>query len=326
MGFPVSDQDSKRPDIRKIALAVFVSAVAIILPGKFWMYFGWMHMLLPLVAFYLLARFGEYTGKRVLVTACVLSVLGSALLGVLDSLLFAAVFLLSGYVLYRSFHNQDSPGLSGLKTSLALGCGWILILFGSSLGSDVSVYGQLIQILDQGISEALVFYRQNDSVSAETLVMLETTLQQMKTIVPMILPAILGSLMLFITWFTMVTGNSIMNRIRVASPWPSYSYWQLPDKLIWGVIAMAILALLPVYLPKLLAINSLIMLSMVYTFQGLSVVVFFMNKWNVPILLRSLFYVMVILQSFGTIILLFLGIADIWLDFRKLKLTTAENQ
>lgn len=321
----MSEQRYEQPDIRKILTAVVLCSMAVILPGLYWMYFGWIHMMLPLLSFYILGRFGEYTGTRLLLSAGLLSAVVCTISGSLDSVLFSAVFLISGYVLFRCFKNHETPVISGFKTALTLCCGWVLILMGSSLGSEVSVYGQLTSILDQGIAEALNFYRQSESVSSETLVMLEATLYQMKTIIPLILPAILGSVILFVTWFTLVTGHGILSRTKVGSPWPIYSHWQLPEKLIWAVISMAILALLPVYLPKIIAINSLIMLSMVYCFQGLSVVVFFMNKWNVPILLRSLFYVMVLLQSFGTIVLLFLGITDIWFDFRKLKVNAAEN-
>ncbi len=45
---------------------------------------------------------------------------------------------------------------------------------------------------------------------------------------------------------------------------------------------------------------------------------FFLDKWNVPIVFRSFFYVMIVFQSFGTALLLVAGIADIWFDFRKL--------
>jgi len=98
-----------------------------------------------------------------------------------------------------------------------------------------------------------------------------------------------------------------------------FRQWSLPEKLIWAVIAMGACILIPVEpLPKI-GINCVLLLIIIYCFQGLSITVFFMNKWKVPILLRSFFYVMIVFQSLGTLVLLFFGIADIWLDFRKLK-------
>ncbi len=136
---------------------------------------------------------------------------------------------------------------------------------------------------------------------------------------PIIMPAILGSFVLLITWFTMVIGNRLVFKISGLAPWEQYRYWQLPEKLIWVVILMGAFTLTPLHPVREIGINGLILLSLVYCFQGMAIAVFFMAKWNIPILFRSFFYVMIIFQSFGTVLLLFLGIADIWFDVRKLR-------
>jgi uncharacterized protein YybS (DUF2232 family) len=120
----------------------------------------------------------------------------------------------------------------------------------------------------------------------------------------------------------MILGNVLLLKTSGNAPWTSCRYWQLPEKVIWLVIGAGLLAMLPIQIIRPIGINSLVLLSIVYCFQGISIAVFFMNKWNVPILLRSFFYVMIIFQSLGTFILLIVGIADIWFDFRKLKQET----
>lgn len=195
----------------------------------------------------------------------------------------------------------------------------------TSFGTEVNSYQLLINTLDTGITEALGYYRESGDISAESLVILESTLVQMKTIVPVIMPSILGSMILFVIWFTMVLGNRLLRTVSIDDPWGHYRLWQLPDKLIWLGILLGLCSILPLSLIKSFGINGLILLSVIYTFQGLSIVVYFMHKWNVPILLRSFLYVMVILQSFGTIILLICGVADIWFDFRKMKKATPES-
>ena len=149
--------------------------------------------------------------------------------------------------------------------------------------------------------------------------MLETTLHWMKVYIPLVMPSILGSFILALTWFTMVLGNILVPKTGGNAPWENYQLWQLPEKIIWPSIGAGLCALLPIQLVRTIGINVLVLLSMIYCFQGLSIAVFFMNKWKVPLLLRSFFYVMVIFQSFGTILLLIFGIGDIWFDFRKLK-------
>ena len=306
-------------EIGKIITAILSTTAIVVLPGIAWGLFGWLHLLLPLLAFAVLSKFGKYTGKKFLLTATVFSLICYIILGNIDLFVFSAIFLFAGYVLFSSFENNERPALSGFKTAVVIGIGWSAVLAFFTWGSDISPYRQLITTLDLGISEALTYYRASDSVTPETLAMLETTLSQMKIIVPLIMPAILGSLVLLVSWFTMILSNTLIIRQNGSSSWSSYGMWQLPDKIIWVAICMGLLTMVPVAGMRIIALNALILLSVVYCFQGLAVSVHFMNKWNVPILMRSFFYVMMIVQTFGTIVLLVLGIADVWLDLRKLK-------
>lgn len=315
----MSSQENQQPNMGRIISTILLASLVIVLPGLQWSLFGWLHIFLPLVAFFLLGRYGGYTGKRLLVIAVAISFVIYSLINSFDLFIFSFTLLLSGYVLYCSAEQQDTPALSGLKSSLTLAGGWVLILTALSFGSEVSAYEQFLSSLDEGIGEALKYYRASSDISAETLVMLETTLYWMKVYIPLIMPSILGSFVLVITWITMVLGNTILQRTCGKAPWINYQFWQLPEKIIWPVIGAGLLALLPIPLFRITGINILVLLSIVYCFQGLSIAVFFMNKWNVPLLLRSFFYVMVIIQSFGTIVLLVFGIGDIWFDFRKLK-------
>lgn len=317
----MTSTDQGKLEVGKILTAILTTTAIIILPGIAWELFGWLHLLLPLLAFGILCKFGEYTGKKFLATATIISLICFLFLGNIDLFAFSAIFLFSGYMLFTSYQRGESVALSGFKTALTIGIGWSVVLAFFTWGSDISPYRQLITTLDTGISEALTYYRDSENVAPETMVMLESTLSQMKVIIPLIMPAILGSLILLVTWLTMLLGNTLVIRQNGTSRWQNYGYWQLPDKVIWLAIIMGGMTLLPVSMVKAVAVNVLILLSLVYSFQGLAVAVFYMNKWNVPVLMRSFFYVMMIVQTFGTIILLVIGIADVWLDLRKIKAT-----
>lgn len=318
----MASQGNEQPDIGRIARTILLASLVIVLPGWQWSLFGWLHMFLPLLAFYTLSRYGGYTGKRLLIIAIAISLFVFLLLENFDLFVFSLALLLSGYVLFFSAERHDPPALSGLKSSVTLAGGWVVVLILLSFGSEGSAYSQLVHTLDAGIGEAISYYRQSNEISADTLVMLEATLYRMKVIIPLIMPSILGSFILAITWFTMVMGNLLLLKTSGSAPWTSYRYWHLPEKIIWLVIGAGMLVFLPNHLFRSIGINGLILISIVYCFQGLSIVVYFMNKWHVPLLLRSFFYVMIVFQSFGTVILLIFGIADIWFDFRKLKQET----
>ncbi len=321
----MTDSEVHKPEMSSIISIILLVFLTLVLPGFQWSLFGWLHILLPLLSFYLLSRYGLHTGNRLLLTAVGLAFVLFLLLQRIDFFFLALSLLPVGYVLVHAANNHESPALSGMKAALTLtGCSFV-VFAGLSIGSEVSFYSQLLTSLDEGISEALEYYRASGSITGDTLVLLENTLLQMRVIVPIIMPAILGSFVLLITWFTMVIGNRLIFKISGLAPWEQYRYWQLPEKLIWIVISMGAFTLIPLHPVREIGINGLILLSLVYCFQGMAIAVFFMDKWNIPILFRAFFYVMIIFQSFGTVLLLFLGIADIWFDFRKLRLVAEDT-
>lgn len=315
----MASQGYQQPDIKSILVIILLVSLALLLPGLQWSFFGWMYVFLPLFAFCVFCKFGSTTGKKLLLIAAAISLATHLLLGSIELFLFSSVMLLPGLVLHRSAELGESPARSGLKGCLSLIGGWLFVLAVATAGSEVSLYSEMLQTMDQALTQALEQYRQSVGISAEALVVIETTITQMKVIIPAIMPGILGSVVLFIIWTTMVLGNIIQKWTGWSSAWPDFRQWSLPEKLIWGVIAMGIFILVPIDpLPKI-GINCTILLSIIYCFQGMSITVFFMNKWKVPTLIRSFFYVIIVFQSVGTLILLFFGIADIWVDFRKLK-------
>ena len=315
----VSEQGQDRPDIRKILMSIVLVASALALPSLHWSLFSWMYLALPLLALLIVGKFGGHVGGKMLLTAVVVALVFHLVGGSFRLFLFASAMLPPGYVLCRTALGGATAAQSGLLASLALCGGWLLTGAALVAVGDASVYRQLLGGLDQALLEASAQYRQSGEIDASTLMVVETTITQMRTIIPAILPGVLGSLILVIVWTTMAFGKIVLVRVSGLSLWKDFSLWSLPERVIWLVIAAGICVMLPWQpLPKV-GINGLLLLAIIYCFQGMSVTVFLMQKWRVPLLLRSFIYVMIVFQSLGTLALLFLGIADIWLDFRKQK-------
>ena len=296
-----------------------------VLPLTNWTIFGWLHLLLPTLVFYVLSEQGMYSGNRVIILGASVGLIGSLALGSIHLFVFAATLLPVGYILANSASKQETAVTTGLKGTVVLGLIWSLFLSGIVVPGDQSPYMQLVESLHMGIDEAIKYYRVSESVSVEMDMVLETTLQEMKIVVPLILPAIIGCFALTLVWFSMVVGNLLVLKRCKRQSWPLFQHWKLPDKLIWFAIATGIATFVPVESVQTVGANFVILLSLIYCFQGFSITVFFMNKWNVPIIFRSFVYVMVIFQSFGTIALLAIGIIDTWLDLRKLS-SSSESQ
>ena len=82
--------------------------------------------------------------------------------------------------------------------------------------------------------------------------------------------------------------------------------------------AMGFAIFFPITKIQFVAINSLIVMSVIYVFNGLSIVMFFFNRYNIPSWARFGVYALIIVQQMFLFVLALAGLFDQWIDFRKL--------
>lgn len=313
------DQAIKQPSVGQIFRNILLIFAGITLPGISFAYFGWLHLFLPLIIFFFLTKYGLHIGNRFIVAGIALSFMAGIVTGTLGAMLFSFSLIPASYMLNHSGFRGNSPPLSGLKGVATQTLCWWLLLMSLGVITGESAYGSLITTITSALDETLIFYRQDESLSPDALLLLENGFYQAKLYLPLVMPSLFLSCAMFSIWFTMVLGNRLAIKFCNRAVWVRYRFWKLPEKLIWLAIGSGVLSIIPaVAIIKSIGINTLILLCIVYCFQGFSICVFFMNKWNVPLLFRSIIYVTLIFQSFGTIAFLALGLADTWFDFRKL--------
>jgi uncharacterized protein YybS (DUF2232 family) len=96
--------------------------------------------------------------------------------------------------------------------------------------------------------------------------------------------------------------------------------WNGPERLVWGLIACGFALLIP-GLEELRpwAANILLVIATFYFAQGLSIIAYFFHKNNVPRFLRAVTYVLIAFEQIFTVLVVGLGLFDLWGDFRRLK-------
>lgn len=307
----------------KSALIIVVFALALLLPTTNITIFGWIYFMIPAIVLIYMYRWQH--GFRFIGAGFILAAVVSVFVSSLAMVIATASLIPVGYTLSQSGFRSESPTMSGFKGSIVLGSCWILLLTVQTMLTGVNPVTEFIGALNLDIAEALTYYRQSDSIPPETMMLFEESFVQIKTLFPKILPSIMISMVLMINWSTMIIGNRLVNRYTTYRPWPGHQYWRLPDKLIWIFIVSALITILPVSLLRTIGINMLICMSLIYLFQGFSVLSFYLHKWSVPQLLRYFLYIMMLFQSFGTVLLIIGGIADVWLDIRRLKIKSEDH-
>jgi len=69
-----------------------------------------------------------------------------------------------------------------------------------------------------------------------------------------------------------------------------------------------------------LGLNVGLVLLVLYLSQGLAIVSSMMQKWSLPLAVRAITYSLLFLQIYGIGFIAALGLADVWIDFRKQRL------
>ncbi len=295
------------------ALSVFYS-IPILLPPLF----VWMTGILAVPVAYICSRQGWSKEKGVTILAALLP---AGILAFFTGRLpiFVALLPLAalGYSLFLSGQRKQSPaqaaacGLAVIAGCLTL-C-WLL--YAQVTGTHP--YQHLKAMIDAAIVSAGDMYRTSVDAPADMQAELDRVLESMRVVIPQILPAMLISILLVTVWMNQVLWNALLLKTDPdQAPWPPYSTWKLPEHLIWLPICAAACYIFGPGPWKIISLNALIISGVVYFFQGLAVFLHLLDRLKVPGYFRIILYGILVIQSYGLILLSLLGIGDIWFNLR----------
>jgi len=274
-------------------------------------------IVLPLVAQPVLMfgfKFGIAGGIGVL---CVALLLLAVLAGEEAAFLYGIFALMAGMLMGLLGRIRVIEFLvSGVAAAmLALTAGLSLYFFGS--------WGAMFRDFRQGMAQQLdsaMRMQEKIGFSQESLAMLKERAPQIVDVMLQILPALLLLSFAFIVLINILyLGRRFPDR---RAKWFSLEHlreWKGPEALVWGLIACGFALFIPDLGPlRMVALNLLLVIGAFYFAQGLAVIGFFFHKNNVPRFLRGLTYVLIVFQQIFTLLVVGLGLFDLWGDFRRL--------
>ena len=96
--------------------------------------------------------------------------------------------------------------------------------------------------------------------------------------------------------------------------------WKGPEPMVWGLIVFGFVPFIPgMEWLRTVAVNVLVVIGACYFAQGLAIIGYFFHKNNVPRFLRGVTYVLIFFQQIFTLLVVGLGLFDLWGDFRRLR-------
>lgn len=263
----------------------------------------------PLVALY--RRQGSRSGRRALIAALVGAVLiVGSLIGMAAGfiyLAYAATALILGeaYVWGQS----DENGIA-----VAAGVSWAAILIVTWASGLMDNSGQVwLDYWTRQTGAVVQAYRES-GLTPERLEDVRQTLMLAGRLIAHLALGILACGALIVAW----ANQLLARRLSPADGRPALDTWRAPDRLVWVLIAAGAIMVLLDGFWFWTGANLVIVLSLIYFFQGIAVVAFWLKKKNTPRLLRVGIYLLVAVEIFLALLVALMGLFDLWFNFRRL--------
>ena len=187
-------------------------------------------------------------------------------------------------------------------------------------GSWAAVTEELREGLKQHMTSALSTYERL-GLSEEGLEVLREQLPRITESLSQLLPALFFLSLVFV---------ALINVLFLCRRFPerrgewlanaNLREWKGPEPLVWGLIACGFALFVPgLEFLHVLALNVLLVIGVCYFAQGIAIIAFFFHKNKVPRFLRGVTYVLIIFQQILTLLVVGLGLFDLWGDFRRLR-------
>ncbi len=282
--------------------------------------FVWLCFLAPLPVFYYLISIGQEQGIKVIVKAAIAAGILAIIAKVMSVLIFSFSMIPMGFILAGSLRKQESPIKAGLKAVIYVATAWSLLAYGISSTHHANLYAEILNNIDLGLLAAFENYQLSAKLPPDTLLEIEAAFTELRLLVPRVFPGILLMTVICTVWANLITGDWLLKRkAQNLSTWNNFRNWRLPEPLVWGVIVSGLLLFLTENTLSSVSLNVLMVLGLVYFFQGLAVMTFLMGKWTIPLPMKIFLYVLLVVQAYGMLILAILGLADVWLNIREPK-------
>jgi len=151
----------------------------------------------------------------------------------------------------------------------------------------------------------------------ETMEWMVNMIATMKRLMPTML-VLSGVAQLFVAWVIFLV---LLRQLGLFVPnVVGFYYWKMPDTYIY-ITGVIMLGRLLVGEPlKIIADNLLLFIGFFYAVFGLAVFEYYLKKIRVSLLMRILFYILLLLMQLpGLILAALVGLVDSYFDFRKVK-------
>ena len=279
---------------------------------------GWlMNFFAPLPMIYYFFTHGRRAAHIALLTAS--AGIGAAF-GMEMGLYYLSCYGLLALVMGEMINRKSTMEATVAFAAFAAFMITLLLLFFTSQTPLGEIYGTIHEQAAIVINQSIEAYRQA-GVGAEQIEIIEENIQWLAKWIVLLMPSAIMT-----AFITLSVGNYIgykflktrLPYLPAPDPKPLL-FWSPPDKTVFAAIIGGGMSLLPATAFRALGLNILFITGTLYTLSGFCILQHFFIRSRLPFFIRWTGYILLLLQPFLVLIVIFLGLFDLWFDFRKIR-------
>lgn len=261
----------------------------------------------------------KYNIYSILASSILIGIIVDIFTGVLIFLVFGLISIVITYMINKKYRPQQilmGGTITAIVTTLLS-----MMIIGYLTGT--SILTQISTTLMESVKAQLNMLKEMELSSYELSTFKDILLSTVEYAI-IIIPTTLIISSAFIVYINYWMSTAILKRLGYKTvEIPRFMYFNLPSNIIVGSIVTIAAALVVRYMKILyyetIFINTLILISFVFFMQGLSVAVFVMNKRKMHKITKAILVFLIIINVPLSLIISFIGLLDVVIDFRKLK-------
>lgn len=297
-----------------------IGATILLLFASAWIPFigPFFGLLTPIPFLYYAMKLGRYQGLKVFaLTLLVVGLIGK-LTGYPQIVFFCLEFGLVGLIISEIYRWKLSFGLTiFLGTLFALTVSAIFLSL-IALSEKMGPFEMVLEYFRTNLKTTIGLY-ENTGLDPEKVLQLREYGRAVTEMIAKVYPSLMIICTGLVVWIVVVLSKPLFRLRNLEYPdFGNMDQWEAPEMMVWGLIASGFALFFPMAGIRFLAINGLMVMLVIYAFGGLSIGLFFLNKYNVPPWIRFGVYFLIIIQQIVWLGLAMVGLFDQWVDFRKI--------
>jgi uncharacterized protein YybS (DUF2232 family) len=311
---------SRNSSTSRLTESAFIAGILLIFAVVGTLIFPFIDYIYALPAIILAKRHDYKASIMALVTA---GIVATILLGIQAGLYYLVLYTPMAATMSYFIYKDKKPSTTIAFGGLAYLISFIILLYIMQLFLGLNLVEYITELFQESFKMQESLFSNFDGFQ-DQLQESKEMYDSMLELIIRIMPGILIATALSMVFINYIVAQKIGKRLKAEiRPLGKFKYFRLPNNIVLGMLVIFGLTILAGQLNiadyEILSANVLFLFQVVLFIQGLALVRFLMDKYNINRFLRVLIIIFIIINPAFSLAVIIAGIADLIFDFRKLK-------